>query len=170
MIYLIHRPCSALHAAGNYPGAQFYMECAQLRITGGGSANPATVSFPGAYKGTDPGVKINIYQPLNSYVIPGPPVFTCGGTSPPTTQPPTTQPPTTQPPTTQPPTTQPPTSQPPTTQPPSGGAAQWAQCGGIGFSGPTTCQSPFTCVKLNDYVSYSDSVNRCVTDDSHSPN
>jgi cellulase len=28
------------------------MECAQLRITGGGSASPATVNFPGAYSGT----------------------------------------------------------------------------------------------------------------------
>lgn len=47
------------------------MECAQLQITGGGSANPATVSFPGAYKGTDPGIKINIYQTLQNYTIPG---------------------------------------------------------------------------------------------------
>lgn len=31
------------------------MECAQLEITGGGSASPATVSFPGAYHSTDPG-------------------------------------------------------------------------------------------------------------------
>lgn len=38
------------------------MECAQLEITGGGSTQPATVSFPGAYAGTDPGIKINIYQ------------------------------------------------------------------------------------------------------------
>ncbi|TFY80156.1 hypothetical protein EWM64_g3855 [Hericium alpestre] len=67
----------ALHAASNYPGAQFYMECAQLQITGGGSAQPATVSFPGAYSGTDPGIKINIYQTLPSYTVPGPPVFSC---------------------------------------------------------------------------------------------
>lgn len=70
----------------------------------------------------------------------------------PTTQPPTTQPPTTQPPTTQPPTTQPPTTQPPTTQPPTGGSAHWGQCGGIGWNGPTTCESPWTCQKINDWV------------------
>ncbi|KAJ8701843.1 hypothetical protein PTI98_000592 [Pleurotus ostreatus] len=34
-----------------------------------------------------------------------------------------------------------------------GGAAQYAQCGGIGWSGATTCVSPFTCTKLNDYYS-----------------
>ena len=49
------------------------MECAQLQITGGGSTQPATVSFPGAYSGTDPGIKINIYQTLKSYTIPGMP-------------------------------------------------------------------------------------------------
>ena len=47
------------------------MECAQLQITGGGSKVPATVSFPGAYKGTDPGIKINVYSPLTNYTIPG---------------------------------------------------------------------------------------------------
>lgn len=46
----------ALHAASSYPGAQFYMECAQINVTGGsGAKSPSTVSFPGAYKGTDSG-------------------------------------------------------------------------------------------------------------------
>ncbi|KAG9050980.1 hypothetical protein FS837_000644 [Tulasnella sp. UAMH 9824] len=69
----------ALHAASSYPGAQLYMECAQINITGGGSANPSTVSFPGAYKGTDPGIKYNLYNGSKTYTIPGPPVFTCSG-------------------------------------------------------------------------------------------
>lgn len=67
------------------------MECAQLEITGGGSTTPSGVSFPGAYKGSDPGKKyfsyesiailinvhktgitVNIYYPpLTSYTIPG---------------------------------------------------------------------------------------------------
>ena len=58
--YLLRAEIIALHAASSYPGAQFYMECAQLQVTGGGSANPATVSFPGAYKGTDPGITFNV--------------------------------------------------------------------------------------------------------------
>ena len=54
--YLLRVELIALHSAGNYPGAQFYMECAQINVTGGsGSKTPATVSFPGAYHGTDPG-------------------------------------------------------------------------------------------------------------------
>ncbi|KII90867.1 glycoside hydrolase family 61 protein [Plicaturopsis crispa FD-325 SS-3] len=75
--YLLRHEIIALHAASSYPGAQFYMECAQLQITGGGSTAPSTVSFPGAYAGTDPGIKINIYQTLANYTIPGPSVFTC---------------------------------------------------------------------------------------------
>ncbi|OHE92047.1 glycosyl hydrolase family 10 [Colletotrichum orchidophilum] len=35
----------------------------------------------------------------------------------------------------------------------AGGAARWAQCGGNGFTGPTTCQSGLTCQKQNDYYS-----------------
>ncbi|TFK33096.1 glycoside hydrolase [Crucibulum laeve] len=75
--YLLRHEIIALHAAGSYPGAQFYMECAQIQITGGGSTSPATVNFPGAYSGSDPGVKINIYQTLSSYTVPGPAVLSC---------------------------------------------------------------------------------------------
>lgn len=35
----------------------------------------------------------------------------------------------------------------------SGGAAQWGQCGGIGWTGPTTCVSPYTCKVSNSYYS-----------------
>ncbi|KDR82599.1 hypothetical protein GALMADRAFT_58015, partial [Galerina marginata CBS 339.88] len=69
--YLLRVELIALHAASSYPGAQLYMECAQINVTGGGNTSPATVSFPGAYKGSDPGITINIYQNLNSYTIPG---------------------------------------------------------------------------------------------------
>jgi cellulase len=58
--YLLRAELIALHGASNYPGAQLYMECAQLNIRGGGNKQPATVSFPGAYKPTDPGIKINV--------------------------------------------------------------------------------------------------------------
>ena len=54
------------------------MECAQINVTGGtGAKSPATVSLPGAYKSSDPGITINIYQNLPSYTIPGPAVFKC---------------------------------------------------------------------------------------------
>jgi len=55
------------------------MECAQVNVLGGtGTKTPETISLPGAYKGSDPGVKVNIYNPpITSYKIPGPSVFTC---------------------------------------------------------------------------------------------
>ncbi|CCO37497.1 hypothetical protein BN14_11653 [Rhizoctonia solani AG-1 IB] len=31
--------------------------------------------------------------------------------------------------------------------------AQWGQCGGIGYSGSTVCDSPYVCTKINDYYS-----------------
>ena len=49
--YLLRAEMIALHGASSYPGAQFYMECAQINIVGGtGAKTPSTVSFPGAYK------------------------------------------------------------------------------------------------------------------------
>ncbi|PFH47655.1 carbohydrate-binding module family 1 protein [Amanita thiersii Skay4041] len=140
--YLLRVELIALHAASSYPGAQLYMECAQINITGGGSTQPATVSIPGVYKGADPGITINIYNGLTGYTIPGPTVFSCSGSQPTTTaQPPST-------------TSTRTTTTPPTTTSPSGGtAAHYAQCGGIGYSGPTVCQSPYTCTFVNDYYS-----------------
>ncbi|KAG8899110.1 hypothetical protein FRC01_010654, partial [Tulasnella sp. 417] len=80
--YFLRAEMIALHGASSYPGAQFYPGCAQVNIVGGGSTQPATVSLPGAYKGTDPGVTINIYYPpVTSYTIPGPRPFTCGGST-----------------------------------------------------------------------------------------
>ncbi|KAH9936772.1 glycoside hydrolase family 61 protein [Epithele typhae] len=77
--YLLRHEIIALHAASSYPGAQLYMECAQLNIKGGsGAKTPSTVSFPGAYAGSDPGITINIYYPtVKNYTIPGPALFTC---------------------------------------------------------------------------------------------
>jgi len=76
--YLLRAEILALHAASSEGGAQFYMECGQINIVGStGAKTPATVSFPGAYSATDPGILINIYQTLTSYTIPGPSVFTC---------------------------------------------------------------------------------------------
>ncbi|KIY71206.1 lytic polysaccharide monooxygenase [Cylindrobasidium torrendii FP15055 ss-10] len=76
--YLLRVEIIALHGASSYPGAQFYMECAQIHVSGGGSKSPSTVSFPGAYKGSDPGITLSIYYPaVTNYTIPGPSVFTC---------------------------------------------------------------------------------------------
>lgn len=76
--YLLRGELIALHAAGSQGGAQLYMECAQINVLGGSaSKTPATVSFPGAYKATDPGILYNLYSGQKTYTIPGPAKFTC---------------------------------------------------------------------------------------------
>ncbi|KAK0709386.1 glycoside hydrolase family 61 protein [Lasiosphaeria miniovina] len=78
--YLLRAEMVALHGARSVNGAQLYMECAQIEITGGsGTASPKTYSIPGIYKSNDPGLLIDIYsmKTTTSYVIPGPPLFTC---------------------------------------------------------------------------------------------
>lgn len=74
--YLLRAEAIALHAAQSAGGAQLYMTCFQINVSGSGTANPAGVKFPGAYKATDPGILINIYNTITSYIIPGPAVYT----------------------------------------------------------------------------------------------
>lgn len=35
----------------------------------------------------------------------------------------------------------------------AGSVAHWGQCGGTGYSGPTTCAAPYTCVLSNQWYS-----------------
>jgi len=157
--YLLRAEMIALHSASSQAGAQLYMECAQINIVGGsGSVPSSTVSFPGAYKATDPGILINIYSMTTSskYTIPGPAVFTCGGNNGGGSNP---APSSSAVPTTIVTSVKPSSAAPsPTTSstPGNGGgcaAAQWAQCGGQGFTGCKTCASPYTCKAQNDYYS-----------------
>lgn len=78
--YLLRAEALALHTAGQSQGAQFYVTCFQLTVTGGGSAKPAGVSLPGAYEASDPGILVNIHAKLNSYTAPGPAVYAGGST------------------------------------------------------------------------------------------
>ncbi|KFY88810.1 hypothetical protein V498_06670 [Pseudogymnoascus sp. VKM F-4517 (FW-2822)] len=91
-----------------------------------------------SFSGSDPGIKVSVYNTNgspypSSYKIPGPPVFTCpsgSGSNPPVT-----------------------------TSPGSGSggggatAPKYGQCGGIGWTGPTTCASGSTCKVSGDYYS-----------------
>ncbi|KAK0187968.1 glycoside hydrolase family 61 protein G [Armillaria mellea] len=76
--YLLRAEYINLSSATFYPGAQFFMSCAQLSITSSTTAleTPATVSFPGAYTIADPGIITSIFG-ISSYTPPGPDVFTC---------------------------------------------------------------------------------------------
>jgi len=144
--YLLRAELIALHSAGSSLGAQLYMECAQINVTGGtGTANPSTVSFPGAYGQSDPGILINIYQTLNSYTIPGPAPFTCGAGSGPTSAAGGSTPTTLA-------TSSKTTSKSPTTSAVTGGASLYGQCGGTGWTGATSCASG-TCKASGQFYS-----------------
>lgn len=78
--YLLRVEHIALHSAGNVGGAQFYLSCAQLSVTGGtGTLNTGQlVSFPGAYSPNDPGILFQLYWPIpTSYQNPGPAPVSC---------------------------------------------------------------------------------------------
>jgi cellulase len=163
--YLLRAEALALHAAGGSGGAQFYITCFQITVTGGGSNRPSGVTFPGAYSASHPGILCNIHTSLSSYSAPGPAVIsggttktagsgcsgcesscrpgsgpsgTLGGSTPTNTG--GTNPTSTG-------------TQPTTTSNPGGcQAQQWQQCGGIGFTGCTSCAQG-TCTRQNDYYS-----------------
>ncbi|KAH9905836.1 carbohydrate-binding module family 1 protein [Xylariomycetidae sp. FL2044] len=148
--YLLRAEMIALHAAGSSLGAQLYMECAQINISGGSaSVTPTTYSIPGIYAQNDPGILINIYSSFGDYVIPGPELFTCAAGSNPgatTTAAATAT-------TTLVTSTLTSSSAASTTSASACTVAQWAQCGGAGFSGCTTCAAPYACNAQNDYYS-----------------
>lgn len=55
----------ALHAAEEFGGAQYYVGCAQLSVTGSGAGSPSPVTkIPGQYTGYESGLIIDIYYPI----------------------------------------------------------------------------------------------------------
>lgn len=79
--YLLRVEHLGLHSASSAGGAQFYVACAQIDVSGGGSFTAPTsslVSFPGAYSPSDPGILFQLYWPIpTSYVNPGPEPVSC---------------------------------------------------------------------------------------------
>ncbi|UPX13772.1 uncharacterized protein EKO05_0004271 [Ascochyta rabiei] len=75
--YLLRVEHIALHTASAINGAQIYLSCAQIKVTGGGSGTPGPlVAFPGAYTAGEKGLQVNIYGGQTSYTAPGPAVWT----------------------------------------------------------------------------------------------
>lgn len=77
--YLVRFEHVAIHE--NHVGkSQFYMECAQLAITGGGDGVPGpTAQIPGMYTAEDPAFTYSIWGGTDpGYTMPGPAVWTGG--------------------------------------------------------------------------------------------
>ncbi|KAJ7919688.1 glycosyl hydrolase family 61-domain-containing protein [Mycena leptocephala] len=76
--YLLRYEIVALHTAQSVGGAEFYPSCSQLKVTGNGSGAPKEselVSLPGAYKKSDRGILVDVYNMGGgAYQFPGPPV------------------------------------------------------------------------------------------------
>lgn len=79
--YVMRHEIIALHSAGQKDGAQNYPQCLNFKVTGGGNASPQGTLGTKLYKETDPGILVNIYQSLKSYVIPGPALFSGASSS-----------------------------------------------------------------------------------------
>lgn len=160
--YLLRGEIIALHEGDRLNGAQFYMECIQIKITSSGTTTlPEGVSIPGTYSATDPGILFDLYNGVKPYPIPGPPVWDGASSGPaPTSQAPTSSTPVATAITTTFQTVVRPTSStvasPPTSttvpaQCGGGTVAIYQQCGGINYSGPTECQSGLICKQWNPY-------------------
>lgn len=77
--YLLRAEAIALHAASSSGGAQHYVTCYQLTVTGSGSATPSdTIKFPEGYSKTGPGLGFSIHAPLTEYPAPGPALYARG--------------------------------------------------------------------------------------------
>ncbi|KAJ1709640.1 endoglucanase [Aspergillus flavus] len=74
--YLIRAEHIGVHGA-HAGEAEFYYECAQVKVVGGGNGTPGpTVKFPGAYKKTDPSFTYSVWGGYKDYPMPGPQVWT----------------------------------------------------------------------------------------------
>ncbi|KAI1505973.1 glycosyl hydrolase family 61-domain-containing protein [Biscogniauxia marginata] len=80
--YLLRSEMLALHGAQTVGGGQFYIGCAQLKITGTGGGCSPSISLPGAYNAEDDNIYIpDVYNGFDptTYSAPGGSVAVCGG-------------------------------------------------------------------------------------------
>jgi len=159
--YLLRVQQLAIHNPWPAGIPQFYLECAQITVTGGGDGVPSPlVSIPGFIDGTEPGYTVNIYYDFFNYTVPGPAVWagqnvTGGSGAAPTSvsvvKATSTAVVSKASSTVVTLTTAVASSVP--TGASTGSVAMYGQCGGIGWTGATACVSGATCQALNDYYS-----------------
>lgn len=73
---IAHHESDTAFSENEARGAQFYPSCAQIEVTGSGSAVPDQgFDFNTDYTYEDPGIVFNLYGDFTSYEIPGPEVW-----------------------------------------------------------------------------------------------
>ncbi|KAI0142941.1 lytic polysaccharide monooxygenase [Xylariaceae sp. FL1272] len=82
--YILRHEMLGLHMADKH-NAEFYPQCINLEISGSGTAEPEGEPASRFYTSDDPGIDIDIWRDLESYVIPGPSLYT-SGVSPPSNE------------------------------------------------------------------------------------
>lgn len=72
--YLVRIEHIALHGAGDWGGAEFYFNCAQIEVESDSTATPyPLVQIPGVYDGYEPGILFYMYRDyIVNYTMPGP--------------------------------------------------------------------------------------------------
>lgn len=77
--YLVRFEHIGLHSASSTNGAQLYISCTQVKVSGGSGSTPSNLlSFPGSYSPQDPGLLVNIYYPVpTNYKAPGGSALVC---------------------------------------------------------------------------------------------
>jgi hypothetical protein len=83
--YLLRHELIALHLGSQVGGAEFFINCAQLKVTGSGTGKPSgdeLVKIPGLYTPKEPGIFFEIDQvPMPKFTFPGPPLSKLAGSS-----------------------------------------------------------------------------------------
>ncbi|KAI1034108.1 hypothetical protein LB505_003256 [Fusarium chuoi] len=73
---IAHHESDVAYASNPARGAQFYPSCAQVEVTGSGTAVPdEKFDFNKGYTSTDKGIVFNLYGSYTTYDIPGPAVW-----------------------------------------------------------------------------------------------
>ncbi|KAJ1897091.1 hypothetical protein LPJ66_003592 [Kickxella alabastrina] len=84
--YLLRSEVIGLHEAyidyakDESNGAQYFINCAHITVSGSGTSVPQGYAIPGIYKTTDPGILFDLYDGNKnpSYTIPGPKLYVAG--------------------------------------------------------------------------------------------
>ncbi|KAI0176972.1 putative endoglucanase [Pestalotiopsis sp. NC0098] len=72
--YLVRIEHIGVHGAGDFGGAEFFFNCAQIEVESESTAVPSpVVQIPGLYTGYEPGIEFYMYRPwIVNYTMPGP--------------------------------------------------------------------------------------------------